>query len=74
MFRRDCVEKSNVGDRVRFTNPNAGYDCDIAFSREAGLIVYEVYEIAKIIVHDWHTELWLRGKSGPFNSVQFSTG
>lgn len=65
------VEKSVVGDKIRFTNPYAGYDCHIIASKDAGLVVGQVYVIAKIWVGDWHTDVWLEGYGGPFNSVQF---
>jgi hypothetical protein len=65
------VEESAVGDRIRFTNPDAGWYHDIATSKEAGLIVGQVYVISKIEVHSWHTKVWLENFGGPFNSVQF---
>jgi len=65
------VEGSSVGDKIRFTNPDAGYNHHITASKEAGLIVGQVYVIAKIEVGSYHTDVWLENFDGPFNSVQF---
>ncbi len=65
------VEGCRVGDKIRFTNPDAGWNYDIATSKKAGLIVGQVYVVSKIEVHSWHTKVWLENFDGPFNSVQF---
>ncbi len=68
------VEESRVGDKIRFTNPDAGWSHDVVTSKKAGLIVGQVYVVSKIEVHSWHTKVWLENFDGPFNSVQFRLG
>lgn len=68
------VVESKIGDKVKFADPNAGYDSDISFAKKAGLVVGKTYILSDIVVHDCHTELCLQGLSGSFNSVQFEVG
>ena len=68
------VEECIAGDEIKFTNPSAGYSHQVAVSKEAGLVVGQIYVVSKIEVGDYHTDVWLesrRGPIGPFNSVQF---
>lgn len=67
------INKAKAGDRVRFANPQAGYDNDQKRAKTAGLVVGEVYTLTKVEIHDWHTDVWLKEvEAVPFNSVQFS--
>lgn len=59
------------GDKVKFTNPKAGYDSDIEKTKKY-LKLGEVYTIEKTEVDSWFTHVWL--KEIPevyFNSVHF---
>ncbi len=62
---------SKVGDKVRFVNPSVGYKRDIDFAEDSGLVVGQVYILSNIDTDTWHTDLYLEGISGCFNSVQF---
>jgi hypothetical protein len=35
------------------------------------LVLGNTYVLAKVEVHSWHTEVWLEGILGVFNSVSF---
>ena len=37
----------------------------------ADLVVGNEYEVVDVVVHDWHTEVFLRGIIGSFNSACF---
>ena len=67
----DKMLKSEAGDKVRFVNPNAGHQADIDFAERSGLVVGEAYTLSDICVHNYHTDIYLVGISGCFNSVQF---
>ncbi len=65
------VEGCSVGAKIKFTNPNAGYNHHVTASKDAGLVVGQICVISRIEVGDYHTDVWLEGYDGPFNSVQF---
>jgi hypothetical protein len=60
-----------VGDMVKFANPAAGLDYDQSLCRTL-LNEGNNYQVKKIAVSDWHTDIWLVGcGKEPFNSVMF---
>ena len=60
-----------MGSKIRFVNPLAGYDPDIATARKH-LTVGKVYTLTRKKVHGWNTEYWLKGIPGiSFNSTMF---
>lgn len=60
---------SNV--TVKFTNPDSGWDYDKKRCAEL-LTMNNEYEIERIVVLDWETELYLKGFDKPFNDVNFT--
>ena len=67
------IHKIKVGDKIIYSNPNAGYDYDRDLAKK-WLKLNEVYTIANIVVGDWRTDIYLEEKEGiKFNSVSFST-
>ncbi len=59
------------GTKVKFTNPDAGYEHDQLVARE-NLKVGNTYTILEIHVGGFHTNVFLREvPSVPFNSVMF---
>jgi hypothetical protein len=61
---------SAIGSEVKFTNAG-GLDYQKENAAKV-LTLGEVYTVARIEVHNWHTDVWLEGFDKPFNSVQFA--
>ncbi len=59
------------GDKVICSTLNAGYDSDKR-KAEAHLVLNQVYTIARTVVHDWSTDVYLKEiPDVRFNSVFF---
>lgn len=56
---------------VKYTNPQAGWDCDIK-QREGCLELGKEYPINGIVVHDWHTDVFIDGIDEGFNDTAFT--
>jgi len=61
---------SDPGTRVRFARPHAGFQCDVDFAAKH-LESNSIYIIEKIDVHNCHSNLYLEGLPGCFNSCHF---
>ena len=59
------------GTKIKFTNPDSGYDADIEVAKEAKLTFNQTYTVRRTQVHPWRTDVWLKEVEGIFNSVQF---
>ncbi len=64
------IDKTKEGDSVRYANFDAGYEPDQKHA-STQLVKNEIYKIAKIVIKDWHTDVYLREVNGRFNSVMF---
>lgn len=64
------IDKTKKGDSVRYANFNAGYKPDQEHA-SAQLVKNKIYKIAKIVIHDWRTDVYLQGVNSRFNSVMF---
>ena len=64
------IVNTGKGDTVIYANPTAGYDpqCELAAKH---LKIGEVYEVEKVDIHDWHTNIHLVGYPHGFNSCLF---
>lgn len=56
---------------VKYTNPRAGWDHDIT-QREKYLELEKEYPINNIVVHDWHTDVFIDGIDEGFNDTAFT--
>lgn len=56
---------------AKFTHPDYGFDCNIEFAKEVGLVVGEKYEVDYISMGQSDTSVYLKGVKGVFNSIQF---
>ena len=56
---------------AKFVNADCGYDSDKRKVRDAGLELGRKYEVKHIEMGGWHTDVWLEGYRGSFNSVHF---
>lgn len=56
---------------VKYTYQMAGWDCDIE-QREKYLELEKEYPINNIIVHDWHTDVFIDEIDEGFNDTAFT--
>lgn len=56
---------------VKYTNPRAGWYYDI-IQREKYLELEKEYSINGIVVHDWHTDVFIDGIDEGFNDTAFT--
>lgn len=56
---------------VKYTNSQAGWDCDIK-QREKYLELEKEYPINNIVVHDWHTDVFIDEIDEGFNDTAFT--
>lgn len=56
---------------VKYTNSQAGWDCDIE-QRKGCLELGKEYPINDIVVHDWHTDVFIDGIEEGFNDTAFT--
>ena len=54
-----------------FKHPQSGDLDDKNTIKVAGLKVDEAYEVEEIDMRSWHTDIFLKGYRGSFNSVAF---
>ena len=65
------IDKTKAGDIIRFAHPNAGERKDRDLG-EANLILNNLYQVLRIVVHAWNTEVFLTNMPKiSFNSVMF---
>lgn len=56
---------------AKYSIENAGTKEDKQQIAESGLVLGNEYEVEKIFVHGWSTEVFLKGYEFSFNSVNF---
>lgn len=56
--------------QAKYTKPNAGYDGDQKMCRE-NLTLGELYEVTYVSMGQSHTNIYLKGIEGCFNTVNF---
>lgn len=61
---------SKPGTKVRYLDEN-GYDHQPVDAREAGLVKGQLYEVDRIEVGGWSSEVFLKGFKHGFNTVMF---
>lgn len=56
---------------AKYSNKDAGTEYDRQQIAESVLVLGNEYEVEKIFVHGWSTEVFLKGHEISFNSVNF---
>lgn len=56
---------------AKYLHKDAGTEYDQQQIAESGLVLGNEYEVEKIFVHGWSTEVFLKGYEFSFNSVNF---
>lgn len=51
---------------------SGGLDSDIEEATESNLVIGKRYTVSKICIHNWHTDTYLQGVEGVFNSCMFT--
>lgn len=64
------IFETNEGDLVTHHTLQAGHDWQKE-ETEKHLTLGEIYRIEQIIVHSWHTDVYIEGFEEPFNHVFF---
>lgn len=65
------IRNTKIGDFVEYEFPEDGYPWEIAEGKKH-LSMNQRYEVERIEVKSWHTDVFLVGFELPFNSCLFS--
>lgn len=65
------IDNTKPGDFVEYEFLEAGYPSQVQTAQEH-LSLNQRYEVERIVIHGWHTDIYLVGFEKPFNSCFFS--
>ena len=65
------IDNTKPGDFVEYEFLDAGYPHQVKLAQEH-LSANQRYEVERIVIQGWHTDVYLIGFEEPFNSCLFS--